>query len=88
MDTKIIVDMLENNASHQEVIERIQSGQDLKPEISQFAVVDPHFWYSPLRTLPEFENARREMREYPKAAFTYDVRCFWVIFDLPTQYLP
>ena len=45
------------------------SGQDLKPEINQFTVVDPHFWYSPLRTLPEFENARCDMREYPKWKF-------------------
>ena len=69
MDTKIIVDMLENNKSHPEVMERILSGQDLKPEINQFTVVDPHFWYSPLRTLPEFENARCDMREYPKWKF-------------------
>ena len=43
MDTKKIAEMLDNNESHQEVIKRILSGQDLKSEINQYVVVDPHF---------------------------------------------
>ena len=43
MDTKKIAEMLDNNESHQEVRKRILSRQDLKSEINQYLVVDPHF---------------------------------------------
>ena len=45
LDTKKIAEMLDNNESHQEVMERILSRQDLKSEINQYVVVDPHFKY-------------------------------------------
>ena len=45
MDTKEIAEMLDNNESHQKVKERILSRQDLKSEINQYVVVDPHFKY-------------------------------------------
>ena len=43
MDTTKIVEMLDNNESRQEIRKRILSGQDLKSEINQYFVVDPHF---------------------------------------------
>ena len=43
MDATKIAEMLDNNKSRQEVRKRILSGQDLKSEINQYFVVDPHF---------------------------------------------
>ena len=64
MDTKKITEMLDNNESHQEVKERILSRQDLKSEINQFIVVDPHF---------DKYKQRWKMGEYPKWNFKEDV---------------
>ena len=61
MDTKKIAEMLNNNESHQEVMKRILSGQDLKSEINQYVVVDPHFKY-------------KYKGEYPKWNFKEDVK--------------
>ena len=57
MDTKKIAEMLDNNESHQKVIKRILSGQDLKSEINQYIVVDPHF---------KSKFPKWKMEEYPK----------------------
>ena len=64
LDTKKIAEMLDNNESHQEVMERILSRQDLKSEINQYVVVDPHFKYK----LPKWK-----MGENPKWNFKEDV---------------
>ena len=64
MDTKKIAEMLDNNESHQKVIKRILSGQDLKSEINQYVVVDPHFKY-------KFHKGK--MGEYPKWNFKEDM---------------
>ena len=52
--------MLDNNEPYEEVKKRILSLQDLKPEINQYVVVDPHFRYK----LPKWK-----MGEYPKWNF-------------------
>ena len=64
LDTKKIAEMLDNNESHQEVMERILSHQDLKSEINQYVVVDPHF-------KPDF--FRWKTGEYPKWNFKEDM---------------
>ena len=56
--------MLDNNESYEEVKKRILSRQDLKSEINQYVVVDPHFRYK----LPKWK-----MGEYPKWNFKEDV---------------
>ena len=64
MDTKKIAEMLDNNESHQKVIKRILSGQDLKSEINQYVVVDPHFKY---------KFHKWKIGEYPKWNFKEDM---------------
>ena len=63
MDTKKITEMLDNNESHQEVMERILSRQDLKSEINQYVVVDPDSY--PMKS-------NWKVGEYPKWNFTGD----------------
>ena len=55
--------MLDNNEPYEEVKKRILSLQDLKPEINQYVVVDPHFRY---------KRPKWKMGEYPKWNFTGD----------------
>ena len=56
--------MLDNNEPYEEVKKRILSVQDLKPEINQYVVVDPHFRY---------KRPKWKMGEYPKWNFKEDV---------------
>ena len=56
--------MLDNNESYEEVKKRILSRQDLKSEINQYVVVDPHFRYK----FPKWK-----MGEHPKWNFKEDV---------------
>jgi hypothetical protein len=63
LDTKKIAEMLDNNESHQEVMERILSRQDLKSEINQYVVVDPDSY--PMKS-------NWKVGEYPKWNFTGD----------------
>ena len=64
MDTKKIAEMLDNNESHQKITKRILSGKDLKSEINQYVVVDPHFKY---------KFHKWKMGEYPKWNFKEDM---------------
>ena len=56
--------MLDNNESYEEVKKRILSRQDLKSEINQYVVVDPHFKYKQPKWKPG---------EYPKWNFKEDM---------------
>ena len=48
MDMKKILKMLEKGYSHEEIKERILSGQDLKGDIKDYVVVLPNFkWNTP-----------------------------------------
>ena len=64
MDTTKIAEMLDNSESHRKVIKRILSGQDLKSEINQYVVVDPHFKY---------KFHKWKIGEYPKWNFKEDM---------------
>ena len=57
--------MLDNNEPYEEVKKRILSLQDLKPEINQYVVVDPHFRY---------KRPKWKMGEYPKWNFKENVK--------------
>ena len=56
--------MLDNNESYEEVKKRILSRQDLKSEINQYVVVDPHF---------KHKQPKWKMEEYPRWNFKEDV---------------
>ena len=64
MDARKIAEMLDNNESHQEVMKRILTGQDLKSEINQYIVVDPHF---------KHKRPKWKMGEYPKWNFKENI---------------
>ena len=71
MDTTKIAEMLDNSESHRKVIKRILSGQDLKSEINQYVVVDPHFE-------SKFHKWERGFKWFPTWDFKEDMKGIYV----------